>query len=118
MRRTLRLFAVAACLAVVGARAYAASEIVVASRYLQAQGESHAHLFLYHEDGTLLRQLTKDESGQDLDPIFAPDGETIVFTRELNGNKLEFWSVEPKGAALKRLEAAPEWYSTTKSSPY
>jgi hypothetical protein len=66
------------------ARANAASEIVVAIRYLQAQGESHAHLFLYREDGTLLRQLTKEDSGQDLDPIFAPDGETIVFTRDLS----------------------------------
>jgi hypothetical protein len=111
MRRALGLFAVAACMVVAIARAHAASEIVVAIRYLQAQGESHSHLFLYQEDGTLLRQLTKDESGQDLDPIFAPDGETIVF-------KFEFWSVEPKGAALKQLETAPEWYSTTKSSPY
>ena len=41
----------------------------------------------------LLRQLTKDDSGQDLDPIFAPDGETIVFTREIGENKFEFWSV-------------------------
>ena len=99
-------------------RADVASEIVVAIRYLQAQGESHAHLFLYQEDGTLLRQLTKDESGQDMDPIFAPDGETIVFSREISENKFEFWSIEPKGAELKRLETEPEWYSTTKSSPY
>ena len=98
--------------------AHAASEIVVAIRYLQAQGESHAHLFLYREDGTLLRQLTKDDSGQDLDPIFAPDGETIVFTREISENKFQFWSVAPSGGALKRLETAPEWYSAAKSSPY
>lgn len=112
------LFAIAACLVVAIARAHAASEIVVAIRYLQAQGESHAHLFLYQEDGTLLRQLTKDEFGQDLDPIFAPDGESIVFTREVSENKFEFWSVEPKGGGLKRLEAEPEWYANAKSSPY
>ena len=63
MRRTLGLFVVAACLAMDIARANAASEIVVAIRYLQAEGESHSHLFLYQEDGTLLRQLTKDEIG-------------------------------------------------------
>jgi hypothetical protein len=118
MRRVFGLLVVAACMAVAIARANAASEVVVAIRYLQAEGESHAHLFLYQEDGTLLRQLTKDESGQDLDPIFAPDGETIVFTREIGENKFECWSVEPKGAALKRLETEPEWYATTKSSPY
>ena len=109
---TLLLFVVAV------ATLNAASEIVVAIRYLQAEGESHSHLFLYRDDGTVLRQLTKEEQGQDLDPIFAPDGETIVFTREMSENKFEFWSVEPKGGALKRLEAEPEWYSTTKTSPY
>ncbi|HEV2805322.1 MAG TPA: hypothetical protein VGW57_10375 [Chthoniobacterales bacterium] len=98
--------------------AHAASGIVVAIRYLQAQGESHAHLFLYREDGTLLRQLTKEERGQDLDPIFAPDGETIVFTREIAENKFEYWSVEPKGAGLKQLDAQPEWYANTKSAAY
>ena len=100
------------------ARAHAASEIVVAIRYLEAEGTSHAHLFLYREDGTLLRQLTKDNLGQDQDPIFASDGETIVFTREISENKFEFWSVEPRGGGLKRLETAPEWYSAAKSSPY
>ena len=118
MRRTLGLFVVALCMIVVITRANAASEIVVAIRYLQAEGESHAHLFLFREDGNLLRQLTKDDSGQDQDPIFAPDGETIVFAREVSENKFDFWSVEPKGGELKHLEAAPEWYSSAKSSPY
>ncbi len=94
------------------------SEIIIAIRYLQAQGESHAHLFLYRDDGTLLRQLTREESGQDQDPLFAPDGGSIVFARDIGENKFEFWSVEPGGGALKRLEAEPDWYSEAKSSPY
>lgn len=114
----LVLLAVAAWFAAAITPARGAAEIVVAIRYLQAQGESHAHLFLYREDGTLLRQLTNENSGQDLDPIFAPDGETIVFTREIGEKKFEFWSIEPGGGGLKRLEAEPEWYATTKSSPY
>jgi hypothetical protein len=118
MRRALGLLGVAVVMIVTISRADAASEIVVAIRYLQAQGESHAHLFLYREDGKLLRQLTKDDSGQDLDPIFAPDGETIVFTREIGENKFEFWSIAPKGGGPKRLDAEPEWHSTTKTSPY
>lgn len=99
------------------AHAYAASEIVVAIRYLQAEGESHAHLYLYREDGTMLRQLTKEERGQDLDPMFAPDGETILFTREIAENKFEYWSIEPKGGALKQLDAQPPWYADSASSP-
>lgn len=118
MRRMLGLLAVATCMFAAIARANAAPEIVVAIRYLQAQGESHAHLFLYQEDGTLLRQLTKGDSGQDLDPMFAPDGETIVFSREIGENKFEFWSIQPSGAGLKRLDAAPEWYSALNSAPY
>jgi hypothetical protein len=118
MRRALGWFAVAACMVVAIGRANAAPEVVVAIRYLQAQGDSHAHLFLYREDGTFLRQLTKDESGQDLDPMFAPDGETVVFTREMGENKFEFWSIQPSGAGLERLEAEPEWYAGTKNSPY
>src|SRR3954465_14156432 len=104
------IFALAFLMAATAARAD--SEIVVAIRYLQAEGESHSHLFLYREDGTLLRQLTKENSGQDLDPMFAPDGETIVFTREIAENKFEYWSVEPKGAGLKKLDVEPDWYST------
>src|SRR6266704_5970532 len=96
----------------------AASEIAVAIRYLQPKGTSHSHLHLYREDGKLLRQLTNDNSGQDVDPIFVPDGETIVFTREKPNDTREFWSIDPRGTKLKKLDAAPDWYSATKSSPY
>lgn len=114
----IRSLATTIAFLVVSALAHADSEIVVAIRYLQAQGESHSHLFLYGEDGTLLRQLTKEESGQDLDPMFATDGKTIVFTRETAENKFEYWSIEPKGAGLKRLDPQPEWYADAKTSPY
>src|SRR5882762_2035252 len=90
--------------AILGVQAKAASEIVIAIRYLQAEGTSQAHLYLYREDGKLLRQLTNDNSGQDSAPIFAPDGNVIVFTREKSDNAHEFWSVNPFGKALKKLE--------------
>ena len=92
------------------------SEIVVAIRYLQAKGTSHSHLYLYREDRKLLRQLTNDNSGQDSDPIFPPNGETIVFTREKDKDLREFWSIDPLGKKLKKLTAAPDWYSTAKDS--
>jgi hypothetical protein len=113
-----RLFLVAACLVAAGAQANAAPEIVVAIRYLQAQGESHSHLFLYRDDGAVLRQLTKEERGQDSDPMFSPDGQAIVFTREIAENKFEYWSVEPKGGGLQQLDSAPTWYAEADSSPY
>ena len=98
--------------------AYGDSEIVIAIRYLQAQGTSHSHLYLYREDGKLLRQLTNDNSGQDSGAIFASDGASIVFTRERPNAVREFWSIEPRGTHLKKLDAAPHWYVAAKSSPY
>lgn len=73
--------AVFGCATVHGAEP--ATEVVVAIRYFQQTGTSHAHLYLYRGDGRLLRQLTKDDGGQDRAPVFAPDGATIVFTRAL-----------------------------------
>lgn len=100
------------------ATAYAAPEIVIAIRYLQAEGTSHSHLYLYREDGKLLRQLTNENTGQDKDPIFAPDGSNIVFVREVSETVKEFWSVEPIGKNLNKLASAPDWYANAKSSNY
>ena len=96
----------------------ATSEIVVAIRYLQAEGTSHSHLYLFRDDGKLLRQLTEGNAGQDVDPVFAPDGESIIFTREKPGGALEFWSVHPLGRDLQKLDAEPDWYQETKTSSY
>src|SRR5260370_9036444 len=85
---------------------------------MHGEEKSNTHLYLYREDGKLLRQLTNDNSGQDSGPIFSPDGETIVFTREQPNNVREFWSVNPRGTDLKKLDAAPDWYAQAKSSPY
>jgi hypothetical protein len=118
MRLILRALMITSALAILATRARGDAEIVIAIRYLQTEGTSHSHLFLYREDGKLLRQLTNDSSGQDSAPIFATDGASIIFTREKLGGAREFWSIDPLGKGLKKLEAAPDWYSTAKSSPY
>ncbi|HEY2680480.1 MAG TPA: hypothetical protein VGI59_04090, partial [Candidatus Udaeobacter sp.] len=116
---TMRRFALLlAAIAAVAPNAYAESELVIAIRYLHAQGTSHSHLYLYREGGKLLRQLTNDNSGQDSGPIFSLDGKTIIFTRGKPNNVREFWSVTPRGTDLKKLDSAPDWYAQTKSSPY
>ena len=118
----MRALAIAAVISgtffISGTQGRADSEIVVAIRYLRAQGTSHSHLYLYREEGKLLRQLTDDNSGQDAGPIFAPDGSTIAFAREKPNNVREFWSIDPRGTGLKKLDAAPDWYIQAKSSPY
>src|SRR6266403_5617245 len=104
MRSIFRTLIVAGIFSLTAMSAGADAEIVIAIRYLQAQGISHSHLYLYREDGKLLRQLTNDNSGQDSGPIFAPDGATIIFTREKPNNVREFWSTDPRGPGLKKLE--------------
>ncbi len=101
----------------IASAARAESEIVIAIRYLQAEGTSHSHLYLYREDGKFLRQLTNDSSSQDIDPIFAPDGAAIVFIREKPHDVREFWRIDPRGTGLKELDGPPDWYTQTKSSP-
>ncbi len=119
MRRCFAaLFALALAASGAFAAAGAPAELAVAIRYLQAEGTSHAHIYLYREDGKLLRQLTKDDSGQDFDPIFAPDGQTIVFRREKKSGAIEFWSIDPLGRAQKQLPAAPEWYTSAEDAPF
>ena len=118
MRCVLAILVFTATSLLLGTPARGASEIVIAIRYLQAEGTSHSHLYLFRDDGKLLRQLTNDNSGQDSAPIFGPDGSMIVFTREKSNNAREFWSVDPLGKALKKLEIAPDWYVAAKSSPY
>ena len=118
MRLILRALIIISALAILTTQAWADAEIVIAIRYLQAEGTSHSHLYLYREDGKLLRQLTNDNSGQDSGPIFAEDGGMIVFTRERPNDVREFWSVDPLGKTLKKLDAAPDWYVGAKSSPY
>ena len=104
MRLTVSVLIVAPFLAL-AIELRATAEIVVAIRYLQAEGTSHSHLYLYREDGKFLRQLTNDNSGQDVDPIFAQDGTNIVFTCEKTNSPLEFWSIEPLGGDLKKLDS-------------
>lgn len=116
--RTPFCILVAAIALLSAASTRADSEIVLAIRYLQAEGTSHAHLYLYREDGKFLRQLTNDNSGQDVAPIFSSDGGTIVFTREKPHKVVEYWSMQPRGGAVKKLDAAPQWYVDTKTSAY
>src|SRR6266511_128581 len=118
MKSMLRIFLLAGMFTLTATVSRGESEIVITIRYLQAKGTSHSHLYLYREDRKLLRQLTNDDSGQDSDPMFSPDGETIVFAREKQNDTREFWSIDPRGTKLKKLDAASDWYSATKSSPY
>ena len=93
------------------------AEIVVAMRYFQQTGASHAHLYLYRADGKLLRQLTADDTGQDYAPMFSPDGNTVVFSRRNDAGGTNHYSIEPRGGNLTKLPSAPDWYTNAKEPP-
>jgi len=104
----------------------------VATRYLQAEGVSHSHLYLYTEDGKFVRQLTRFDMGQDHAPVFSADGDQIVFTHinETSDGKdvveaaskepdsIEFWQVNTRGGGLKRLTSAPDWYKAATNASF
>lgn len=84
-------------------------EVVVSMRYFQDEGVSHASIYLYKEEGKLLRRLTEAKGVDDVNPFFSPDGSVIVFTR-YNGNDKSTWSIEPLGRNLTKLSDTPDWY--------
>lgn len=90
--------------------------VVVAIRYLQIDGTSHAHLFLFDRNAVQVRQLTSDNSGQDRNPVFSPDGRVIVYQRRLK-SRVQWRSVQITGKDDRRLKVAPAWYSKPAKKP-
>jgi len=103
MRPVLRALIVLNALAILPTQAWANAEIVIAIRYLQAQGTSHSHLYLYREDGKLLRQLTNDNSGQDVAPIFDSERRNDCIHA---GKAAQSGRVLDNQAARRRIEKA------------
>lgn len=83
--------------------------VVVAMRYLIPEGTSHSHLYLYRRDGSLIRQLTKAETGQDADPVFSPDGKSVVYART-DGEANEWRQVSVDGKNDHLLKTPPSWH--------
>lgn len=87
-------------------------QVVVAMRYLQIEGTSHSHLYLFGRDGKLVRQLTKSDAGQDADPVFAPDGKSVLYVRVTGpgDNPVEEWRlVSVEGGNDRAVAEPPAW---------
>jgi hypothetical protein len=97
-------------------KAAAEGMVVVAIRYLQVEGVSHAHLYLYRRDGKLVRQLTADKSGQDHDPVFAPDGSEVVY-QQTDGGEERWRAVKVSGEGERSLEGPTDWYQKQSTPP-
>lgn len=87
----------------------ARAEVAIAIRYFKLKGTSHFHLFLYSDDGKVIRELTAPEDAQDTSPMFSVDGNLIYFTREQHGKK-QIFSIQPNGDHLQAVDNAPAGY--------
>ena len=94
----------------------APARVVVAIRYLQEEGVSHSHLHLFDGNGRFLRQLTREESGQDFDPVLSPDGRSVVY-RRVKGKDVQWRRVSVDGGSDRLLPAAPDWYTKAFQEP-
>ena len=66
-------------------------------------------LWVLRSDGSLLHRITNPASGvADLDPAFAPDGQTIAFSRDTVGfgTGVGIWVVQANGTGLHFVPGA------------
>jgi TolB protein len=68
-------------------------------------------IFLMSTDGSKLRRLTRsqgthDELGEEMAPTWSPDGRTLVFTSNRDGN-LELYAIDSSGRNERRLTSTP-----------
>ena len=94
----------------------APSSVVISIRYLQREGTSHAHLYLFDGEAKRVRRLTNDEAGQDHDPVFSPDGSAIVYQRTLKEGE-QCRQVSSAGDGDQRIGEVPKWYGDRDGRP-
>ena len=117
MSLLLRLLVPLSIVALVAAKAdESPAQVVVAIRYLKEEGVSHSHLYLFNGNGSFLRPLTNDESGQDFDPVFSPDGRSVVYQRT-TGKSAEWRVVSVDGSSDRTLKAPPGWHAEAFTEP-
>jgi TolB protein len=72
----------------------------------------NSDIFLMAADGSKLRRLTRsqgthDELGEEMTPAWSPDGRTLVFTSNRDGN-FELYAIDRSGRNERRLTSTPK----------
>ena len=78
---------------------------IVFMRQVDIRDNQRSHLFIMNADGTNERQLTEPHPfvGADLDPVFSPDGKSILFYR-LRGNEDDgLYVMDLESGVVKRI---------------
>ena len=78
-------------------------------------GPSQTRVFVSNADGTAERPILNSDS-LDYNPVWSPDGQSIVFTSERNGSA-DLYRVRLDGSGLQRLTAHPAYDDQADFSP-
>ena len=107
------LFAVVVCTALTAAIYAAAPQKIVFTRVFPNEGQ--IGMFVAARDGSDERPLltTRD---MDYDPVWSPDGQSIVFTSDREGSA-DLFRVKPDGSGLERLTDSPAYDDQAAFSP-
>ncbi|HTS47682.1 MAG TPA: hypothetical protein VMH05_07045 [Bryobacteraceae bacterium] len=108
----MRLLIVVAMLASLAAQTPAARKIAVARTFGNA---GQVGLFIAASDGSDERPLLSS-TNSDYDPVWAPDGSSIVFTSDRAGSA-DLYRVKPNGSGLERLTTDPAYDDQAAFSP-
>src|SRR5438477_12174145 len=107
--RTISLSSIAAIVLLTGGVRAAEADTALLSQ--PAVSANHV-AFIYADDlwvadldGQNVRRLTSD-TGTEMSPVFSPDGQTIAFTAEYEGN-LDVYTIPVTGGPPKRLTWHP-----------
>jgi len=110
--RTALLAVVAAAALSLAVRA-AAPQKIVFTRVFPNDGQ--IGLFVAARDGSGERPLLSTRD-MDYDPVWSPDGQTIVFTSDREGSA-DLFRVRPDGSGLERLTDSPAYDDQAAFSP-
>ena len=107
------LLAVIACAALTAAISAAAPQKIVFARVFPNDGQ--IGLFVAARDGSGERPLLATHD-MDYDPVWSPDGRSIVFTSDREGSA-DLFRIKPDGSGLERLTDSPAYDDQAAFSP-
>jgi len=107
------LLAVVACAALTAAISAAAPQKIVFARVFPNDGQ--IGLFVAARDGSGERPLLATHD-MDYDPVWSPDGQSIVFTSDREGSA-DLFRIKPDGSGLERLTDSPAYDDQAAFSP-
>jgi WD40-like Beta Propeller Repeat len=75
--------------------------------FASSRGGATYAIYVMHENGKALKQVTQPAAGQDVQPRFSPDGKQLTFIRDNGTPDNDLYVVGENGKGLRQLTATP-----------